>query len=147
MKINRLKKPNVDNSTKEKYILKINKAQKLTLDFFNNKISDANELGKIIDIYHEAIELIPNKSEPYLALAYISWKLGEYNDSIALLKTVKKVCPLDSKADQMLKAIENEYKKNIKSDQSKEFLENVKKPVKNIRTSSYNTNISKLKRS
>lgn len=63
------------------------------------------------------------------------------------MKTVKKVCPLDSKANQMLKAIENEYKKNIKSNQSKEFLENVKKPVKNIRTSSYNTNISKLKRS
>lgn len=129
--IPRLKRIKPDDITKENYIKKIKIAKNLTIDFFNKKKLDPKELVKVIDLYQEAIDLIPNKAEAYLSLAYITWKIGQYNEAIALLKTVKKICPLDSNSDEMIKSIEKEYKnKQILAKRNK-VLDN-KSKAKNI---------------
>ncbi|MBF2053516.1 MAG: hypothetical protein IGS03_08635 [Candidatus Sericytochromatia bacterium] len=44
---------------------------------------------RAIDCFHQAIEARPDLEAPYLALAYISWRLGRSADALALLNTVQ----------------------------------------------------------
>ncbi|MFN8575313.1 MAG: tetratricopeptide repeat protein [Candidatus Sericytochromatia bacterium] len=143
MQITRIKRINPDEITKENYLEKIKIAKNLTIEFFTKKKTAPKELVKIIDIYQQAIDLIPNRAEAYLSLAYITWKIGQYNEAIALLKTVKKISPLDSNADEMIKTIEKEYKNKQILEKRKTSLNNKNK----LKNNTLHNSMSKIKRS
>jgi len=50
-----------------------------------------NQAGIIraLDCFHQAINARPDMEAPYLALAYISWRLGRSAEALALLNTVQ----------------------------------------------------------
>ena len=97
--------------TKETYENTLKNANSLVIEANSVKPFNKVKINKAIDLYNQAINIDSSKAEPYIAIAYIAKSFGDLESSVALLKTVKKQIPLDTKADLLLKEIEKDYKK------------------------------------
>ncbi|MFN8575430.1 MAG: hypothetical protein U0354_01100 [Candidatus Sericytochromatia bacterium] len=68
--------------------------------------------SKAISLYYESITHYSNFTDSYIALAYISWKMNEYEKSIELIKSALAIEPNNIKAKKLLDDISYEFKNN-----------------------------------
>lgn len=146
MKINSLKSSVISPERREKYLQVVSLARKFAISVFTAQKIDSEKAGKVVELYQKAIELIPSEAEPYLSLAYISWKMGKYESAVALLKTIKKYNPLDLKSDEMLELIESDYKRKLALDKNRNSSQKVSIPTNTISPNLY-SGMFKIKRS
>ncbi len=98
-----------DGFSREDYHEKMNQAES-----YVQKALLKNPINKVlllesIDLYSEAMNIDTSKAEPYLSVAYISWKFKLTDEAVMLLKTALKLSPGNIKVTEMLAEIEKEY--------------------------------------
>jgi hypothetical protein len=106
--------------THEDYQKKIEQAEDCVKKALSKTPISRNLLLEAIDLYSEAMNMNSSKAEPYLAVAYISWKFMLFDEAVMLLKTALKLSPGNIKGQEMLSEIEKEYIKTDTAQQVKD---------------------------
>ncbi|MFN8575349.1 MAG: hypothetical protein U0354_00695 [Candidatus Sericytochromatia bacterium] len=68
-------------------------------------LKDISLLNQAIDLYYESIENYSDLSEPYIALSYISFEMGNIELSEKFIHTALNIEPFNKKAQNILQKI------------------------------------------
>jgi len=63
---------------------------------------------RALDFYSEIINESPELSQPYLAIAYLSWKLGEHAIAARFLNSLLALNPMSFQARELLEQIQDD---------------------------------------
>jgi tetratricopeptide (TPR) repeat protein len=107
-------KNKISNYSKENFELAKKKAAEAAILVVEASASRNMELvSEAINLYLEAIDLYPRFTEPYLAVAYISWQMENYDYAIKLLNNVLDIESFNTKAKEMLSNIKEQLQREL----------------------------------
>jgi tetratricopeptide (TPR) repeat protein len=105
-------------------------------------------IEKAVSLFGEAIELYSKFVEPYIALAYIFWKMGMYSEAQKFINKALELEPFNKEAQVMLKSVKDDFESSLltkNTDNSlMKFLDNSKKDNTNSIFSGFMTTINKI---
>jgi tetratricopeptide (TPR) repeat protein len=105
-------KSKIEGYSKENLAQAKNKASEAS--FLVQKASASRNMELIsqaIKLYLEAIDLYPRYTEPYIAVAYISWQMGNYDYAVKLLNNALDIESFNTKAREMLNNIKEQLQR------------------------------------
>lgn len=120
--ISKIVKAKIENFSQEninKANFYCNQAAKLLKDFSNSQ--DINLVVQAMDLYNQSIQIYSRITEPYIALAYLSWQLNDHTNAIQLIKKALDIDPFNKSAQKLFSEIEIDFKNKSQSQILKKY--------------------------